>query len=114
MNQRNSSLQNNSHYGICIRHEQQDRIVSAQPYRPAITLSIPCFFKFKVLELKNKDNTLTLLTGWDSLQKAYFVHLHSQTARFEQTNADLPARKQNSNLGLQLPTSQKSVTEKWK
>lgn len=65
-------------------------------------LSIP--FSFKVLELKNKDNTLTLLTGRDSLKKAYFVHLHSQTAQFKQTNPDLPARKQNTNFGLQLQT----------
>lgn len=51
-----------------------------------------------------KKNTLTLLRGWDSLRKAYFVPLHSQTAQFNQTHPDLPARKQCTNLGLQLQT----------
>lgn len=60
--------------------------------------SIPVSFSFTALELRNKDNALTLLTGCDSLKEAYFVQLHSQTAQFKQTSPDLPAKKQNTNV----------------
>lgn len=98
ISQRNNSLHNSCFltyrgrsHGIWVAH------------RPAALLLFPFLVYFKLLELKNKDNTLTLLTGWDSLKEAYFVHWHSPTAEFKQTDPDLPARKQNTDFGLQLP-----------